>query len=243
MSKLTEQLQRLFAAPAAPLGDDAAAPLALRGADGRVRTLVIGFERSSDWPAVAALNQALQEALELPAPAISVSPTAGFQVWLPLAEAVAPELAAVFLDALRRNYLAELPAGRLRLLPLAAGSTERVPAADAASGKWSAFIDPGMGSMFVAEPGLEIAPNPDRQADMLASVQCITVKALQRALALLGAADAPALPEEAGRPRSTLAVGNNFTDPKDFLLAVMNDPAASTGQRIKAATALLRYGR
>lgn len=240
MSKLTEQLQRLFAAPAARLGDDESAPLALHGADGRVRTLVIGIVRGSDWPSVAALYQALQEALELPAPAISVSPTVGFQVWLPLAEAVAPELAATFLDALRRNYLAELPASRLTLLPLAAETADRVPALDAASGKWSAFIDPGMGSMFVDEPGLEIAPNPDRQADMLAAVKCITTKEFLRALALLQAAD-DTVPPADGRPRSTLAVGQNFADPKAFLLAVMNDPAASTKQRIKAATALLRY--
>lgn len=239
MSKLTEQLQRLFAAPAGTA--DADAPLALCGGDGRVRTLVVGIERGSDWPTVAALCQALQEALELPAPAISVSPTAGFQVWLPLAEWVAPELAAAFLDALRRNYLAELPAGRVTLLPLAAAAAGRVPALDADSGKWSAFIDPGMGSMFVDEPGLEIAPNPDRQADMLAAVQCITAKEFQRALALLQAADDTAPPAD-GRPRSTLAGGQNFTDPKAFLLAVMNDPAASTGQRIKAAAALLRYG-
>lgn len=45
----------------------------------------------------------------------------------------------------------------------------------------------------------------------------------------------------AGRPRSRLSVGGNFSDPKSFLLAVMNDPSASASQRIKAAKALLPY--
>lgn len=247
MSKLIEQLQRLYAPTAAPLEEDPDAPLALRGADGRVRTLVVGIERGSDWTTVAALYEGLQADLELPAPAVSVSPTAGFQVWLSLAEPVAAEDAAAFLEALRRRYLAELPAARLHLQPLAgeaASRVARVPALDEASGKWSAFIDPSMGSMFVDGPGLEIAPNPERQADMLAAVKSIAAKDFQRAFTALAAA-AEAMDDEApataGGARSTLALGGNFTDPKAFLLAVMNDPAASAKARIRAAKALLPY--
>lgn len=244
MSKLIEQLQRLYAPMPAPQGEDPDAPLALLGADGRVRTLVVGIERGSDWAAVAALVEGLQADLELPAPAVSVSPTAGFQVWLSLAEAVAAEDAAAFLQALRHKYLAELPAARLRLQPLAGeAAVARVPALDADSGKWSAYIDPSMGSMFVDGPGLEIAPNPERQADMLAAVKSIAAKDFQRAFASLVTAatvddEAPAA---AGRARSTLALGGNFTDPKAFLLAVMNDPSASAKARIRAAEALLPY--
>jgi len=45
----------------------------------------------------------------------------------------------------------------------------------------------------------------------------------------------------ARRDQSTLEVGNNFTDPKAFLLAVMNDASASSRDRIEAARALLPY--
>lgn len=247
MSRLIEQLQRLYAPMPAPQEEDPDAPLALCGADGRVRTLVVGIARGSDWAAVAALLEGLQADLELPAPAVSVSPTAGFQVWLSLAEAVAAADAAAFLEALRRRYLAELPAARLSLQPLAgeaASRVARVPALDADSGKWSAYIDPSMGSMFVDGPGLEIAPNPERQAEMLAAVKSIAVKDFQRAFASLAAATAAvdeAVPAAAGRARSTLTLGGNFTDPKAFLLAVMNDPAASAKARIRAAKALLPY--
>lgn len=257
MSKLIEQLQRLYAPATCVSSEDPGAPLALCGSDGKVRTLVVGILRGGDWGAVAALYEGLQADLELPAPAISVSPTAGFQVWLSLAEPVAAAQAAAFLQALRRRYLAELPAGRLTLQPLAgeaAGRVARVPAPDPASGKWSAFIDPSMGSMFADGPGLEIAPNPDRQADMLAGVRSIAAKDFQRAFELLTSADAAgddAAPgaaasgqgplAAAGRARSTLTVGGNFTDPKAFLLAVMNDPSASAKDRIRAARALLPY--
>lgn len=245
MSKLIEQLQRLYAPTPGPLEEDPDAPLALLGADGRVRTLVVGIARGSDWAAVAALYEGLQADLELPAPAVSVSPTAGFQVWLSLAEAVAAEDAAAFLEALRRRYLAELPAARLHLRPLAGeAAVARVPALDADTGKWSAFIDPSMGSMFVDGPGLEIAPNLDRQADMLAAVKSIAAKDFQRAFAALAGGAATAndeAPDAAGSARSTLALGENFTDPKAFLLAVMNDPSASAKVRIRAAKALLPY--
>lgn len=242
MSKLNDQLQRLYAPKPAPPDADPEAPLELLGADGRVRTLVVGIARGSDWAAVAALYEGLQADLELPAPAVSVSPSAGYQLWLSLAEPVAAEQAAAFLEALRHKYLAELPAARLRLQPLAGEATSRVarvPAPDAESGKWSAFIDPSMGSMFADGPGLEIAPNPDRQAEMLAGVKSIAAKDFQRALAELAVSGDEAAP--AAGARSTLALGGNFTDPRTFLLAVMNDPSASAKARIRAAKALLPY--
>lgn len=243
MSKLNEQLQRLYAPPAGTADIDA--PLALVGADGRVRTLVVGLARGSDWPALAALYAGLQTELELPAPAVSVSPVAGFQLWLSLAEPLAAADAADLLEALRRRFLAELPAARVALLP-AAGAAEvaPVPALDAASGKWSAFIDPSMGSLFADEAGLEFEPNLERQADMLAACRSITSRELARARALLADTAGEALPaatEPTGRTRSTLAVGGNFSDPRAFLLAVMNDPSASAKDRIRAAQALLPY--
>jgi hypothetical protein len=40
---------------------------------------------------------------------------------------------------------------------------------------------------------------------------------------------------------STLNVGSNFSDPKSFLLAVMNDSSLSVDHRIEAAKVLMPY--
>lgn len=279
MDKLIAELQRLYRLPGQPwpgqnagagdaptVPEEGPAPVTLDLVDpaGMTRALVVGFESARDWEAVARLYRGLQEELDLPAPAVAVSGKGGYQVWLSLAEPVPAEQARSFLDGLRRHYLAELPAVHLKLRPetaasvaAAAGPVELPPARHPATGKWSAFIDPSMGSMFVDEPGLDMAPTMDRQADLLAGFGSIAAGDFRRVLTTLQAqakTDAsPAAPSakplpEAGepgpdiaRPRSTLNVGSNFSDPKSFLLAVMNDPAATARQRIKAAKALLPY--
>lgn len=264
MNKLIEQLRRLYFLPESPLPGQCEASIArslagekpatfdLVSPEGRVRTLVVAVDQAADWELLAALYQGLEEDLALPAPAVSVSAQAGYRLWLSLAGDVALAEARLFLEALQRKYLADLSPASLRLLPDAGQAPlTLVPARHEASGKWSAFIDPSMGAMFVDEPGLEMAPNLERQADMLAGLDSIALADFRRALAILqGAAETPAgsleqpaipAPPESGRIRSTLNVGNNFTDPKAFLLAVMNDPSATAGQRIKAARALLPY--
>jgi hypothetical protein len=232
--------------------------LDLVNSDGMVRAMVLGFERATDWDLVAKLYQGIQEDFELPAPAVSISGQAGYQLWLSLAECIPVAEARLFIDALRRKYLIDIPLAKLRFSPDAGAASlvNLVPALHEASGKWSAFIDPSMGAMFVDEPGLSMAPNMDRQADMLAGLKSMKAVDFQRALnSLQSEAEANArLPEQSavesgvfpsapdlGRMRSTLNVGNNYTDPKTFLLAVMNDASASPGQRIKAAKALLPY--
>lgn len=268
MNKLIHELQRLYFIDdgdrpdalsaellAASLAGGAPLALHLVSTRGRVRSLVLGFARAADWPTVAELYQALQEDLELPAPAVAVSGRAGYQLWLSLTESLPLGEAGRFLDALCRNYLPEIPLASLSLDPAMAGPgvVGLVPALDETSGKWSAFIDPSMGAMFVDESGLDMAPNMDRQADMLSGLASIELGDFQRALAHLESqlAVAASPPESsavagqafppAGRTRARLDVGSNFTDPKSFLLAVMNDASASAGQRIKAAKALLPY--
>lgn len=283
MNKLIAELLRLHFLPASdhPAGPaegalsadsvagslegGAPAALDLVSADGKARAMVVGFERGADWEQLAGLCHGVQEDLHLPAPAVSVSGKDGYQVWFSLAEAVPAEQARGFLKALRRKYLAEIPAASLNLRPdpgePAAAEPDRVdlvPALHAATGKWSAFIDPNLGRMFMDEPGLDMAPNLDRQADLLAGFASITTGEFQRALRILqphadpapgAAAPSPDSPREGatppgpevGSPRPTLSVGSNFSDPKSFLLAVMNDPAARARDRIKAATALLPY--
>jgi len=276
MNKLIHELQRLYFLDGSASTDRAAAGLLtpeliaqcldgegiagleLVSADGLIRAMVVGFEKASDWEQVAKLYQGIQEDLELPAPAISVSGHTGYQLWLSLAACVSVVDARLFLDALRLKYLADLSLASLQLIPDADRSVVNlVPAFHQATGKWSAFIDPSMGAMFIEESGLDMAPNMDRQADMLSRLKSIKAGDFARALSILqseaesnarlleeSAAEQrenPRHPSAVDQTRAKLSVGDNYTDPKTFLLAVMNDASASADHRIKAAKALLPY--
>jgi hypothetical protein len=219
MDKLTTELSRLYGRPGEP------------------RALVLGFRCTADWERAASLWQALQEELELPAPAISVSVADGYRLWLSLAAPLPTAEVQAFLDALRGKYLADLSPGKLELLVGESASLSPVPALDPASGKWSAFIDPSMGSMFVEEPGLEMAPSLDRQADMLAGLRSITANSLRQAMEKLQTAAEP--DESSTGNTSSPGPQGHFTDPKNFLLAVMNDASLAMRDRIEAAKALL----
>ena len=226
------------------LAGEATVLLDLAGPDGMTRSLVLNFARRSDWAHVAALYQALQDDLDLPAPAIAVAADNGYQMWLSLAEPVVLPLARQFLAALVNKYLADIPAANIVGVPAAtAGTVALVPSLNGANGKWSAFIDPSMGSMFAEESGLDMAPNLDRQAEMLAGLARIAPAQLQGALDFLLAT--PEQPAPTGSPpaefTTRLSLAGSFSDPQSFLLALMNDPAASLDQRIEAAKALLPY--
>ncbi len=255
MNRLLTELQRLYEPPGL-----AAREGGLVTADGRVRVAVVGFERAADWNLAARLYEEVQEALELPAPAVSISGGAGYQLWFSFGEPIPIKQAHGFLHLLCNQYLSDMPPGHLGLWPdeLVASPAESrplifPPALDEKSGKWSAFIDPSLGSMFVEEPGLEMAPNNDRQADLLAGFASIRRQELQSTLERLkpqaeiasgnASSEEIAQPADVALPRSPcgLNLGSGYTDPKSFLLAVMNDPAASAEHRIEAAKALLPY--
>lgn len=222
--------------------------LDLVGADGRVRALIVEFNDAADWPHAADLYQTVQDELDLPAPALGVA--GRYQLWFSLARAVPVAQAIAFLAALRARYLADLPAKRVGLHP-AAGTLARValtPERKAASGQWSAFIDPTLGSMFTDDPWLAMAPNPDKQAELLGALKSIAPAAFEAALGVLQSAEpsdpapldaAPATDRVAPCRRSALNVGSGYRDPQSFLLAVMNDTSASARHRIAAAKALL----
>lgn len=265
MNRLLGELQRLYfpAPPYGCVGDgeapihelsladlaqglagDATIRLSLPSGE-TVRAMVLGFARRKDWPRVAALYQSLQEDLELPAPAIAACADNGYQLWLSLAEATPVPVARAFLATLCARYLTDLPPTAITANPGSTADTALlplVPALHAASGRWSAFIDPGMGSMFIDESGLDMAPNLDRQADMLAGLRSISPAALQKAQQLLStAADrASASPAASAHPAAEPLAGS-FNDPQSFLLAVMNDATVSLNLRIEAAAALLPY--
>lgn len=218
MDKLDGELQRLHFLPT-----------------GGQQALGLRFLRAADWPAIAELCQAMQEELDLPIPAVSIDGQ-GYQLWFSLAEAIDAAQAKYFLDGLCARYLADMPESRRQFsLP------DHLPPALLADGeRWAAFIDPGMGSMFVAEPWLEMAPNRNQQADLLSAFESIRANDLARAHGQLhppNTAQQPTAPPQA----ATLSTGGTFTNPKQFLLAVMNDPQASAEQRLEAAKALLPY--
>lgn len=248
------------------LAGEAAVLLTLVSPAATARAMVVSFKRASAWEQVAKLYQAVQHDLALPAPAVSVSGREGYRLWFSLAEPLPVAQVRSFLNALHQKYLAEMPIASLEFQPAPLSAEPDLiklpPALHPASGRWSAFIDPTMGSMFIEEAGLEMAPNLDKQADMLAGLRCIKSGDFQQALALLeDAAKTDALfksaatpgaatsPNEAvspldfalGRSRAKLNVGNNYSDPQSFLLAVMNDATATPRQRIAAAKALLPY--
>ncbi len=283
MKKLIQELKRLFLLPHQPcqrgtqnldkgkelteeelvegLKGESSVVVNLLGPDDTVRTIVIGITDPKNWVRVAAVYQGIQEDLELPAPAVSVSPVEGFQLWFSLTKAVPANQAANFTNALRRKYLSDLPSPQIRQWPEALDSRCRlplVPSYHETAQKWSAFIDPTMGGMFIDDAGLEISPGMDRQADMLSGIKSIKAEDFVRAMGLLESdAESKTTPEKSltdrevnhsdgigsdnAGIRSPLNVGSNFSNPKSFLLAVMNDPKVSGKLRIRAAKALLPY--
>lgn len=208
---------------------------------GEQRLLCLTFSRTRDWPHITALLDAIGNDLDLPTPAVSIDGQ-GHRLWFSLAQPVAAAQAQRFLDGLCQRYLAEIPAARVHsgaapLIPL--------PPAPLADGeRWTAFIDPDMGSMFLDEAWLEMPPSLDRQADLLAACQSITVADFARALNTLLAQETSSTAASGNVALSLPEMFKNdqvFKNPQCFLLAVMNDSQISLTQRIEAAKALLPY--
>jgi hypothetical protein len=265
MTRLQDEFRRLYLPSPAP---DLAGADALVGPDGRVRALVVELVDPADWDALAPLWRGVQTELDLPAPAIAVSGSAGMQLWFSLADAVEVAPAQAFLQALRRRFLAALPERRLRLWPRTVGGldptgpadptaiehTARPPELQAATGNWSAFVAPDLAPLFSDTPWLDVPPGDDGQANLLAALVSIRAVQWQAALAALqptpDTAAAPsavrsAEPAPSGSPSSpALAPApagptQAFDDPCAFLRAVMNDPTLPLASRIDAAKALL----
>lgn len=249
MDRLQSQLHRLYAL------DETGS---LIGTDGRVRALVLALGRPADWRALAPVWQGVQIDLQLPAPAIAVSGTDSYQLWFSLAEPVPAAQAQGFLEGLRARYLADIAPRRLGLLPAAdpaAASGLRhadpVPAAQAQDDVWSAFVASDLAPMFADAPWLDLPPNREGQAELLARCASIGPADFRAALQQLQppapaaepAAAAP-VPVQTGATRLSIDATrpHTFTDPRQFLLAVMNDERADLVVRIQAAQALLAAG-
>jgi hypothetical protein len=240
MNRLQAELHRLYlpqdASPALPASPERD----LVGTDGTTRAVVLEFARPGHAQELLALWQAVQRELDLPAPAISVSGCAGYQLWFSLAQAVPAAQAVGFVAALRDRYLGGIAPEGIRLRPGAGEAAhDRIgmPPAPVAPERWSAFVAPDLAPLFADEPWLDQPPGAEAQADLLSRIESILPEAFARASAqLLQAgtrADAPAVTTRAR------ALDQPTIDPRQFLLAVMQDPSVDLRWRIEAAKALL----
>jgi len=245
MNRLQQELQRLYGPQAdARLGLD----LDARGmvdVQGRVRAMVLELARPADWVALSTVWGGVQADMTLPAPAIAVNGRDGYQLWFSLLEPVPVPKAAAFLDALRRRYLGDIVPVRVGMLPaLDAASTRPlvhirpVPALQADSGVWSAFVATDLAPMFADEPWLDMPPNPDGQAQLLAPLKSIPPAEFELALQQLAPTTELAAP---GLVSNAPALTAASLDPKRFLVDVMNNDSLDLALRIEAAKALLPY--
>lgn len=192
MQKLISELTRLYL----PAG--AVAPQALEqhilghatlasslvGDDGRVRAMVIPFNKTTDgdeaqhWTRLCAVANALQTQLGFPAPAVSISGANGYGLWLSLETPVGAAQAQEFLGLLRQAYFPEVELSA----DAVSEPVDLPPCLNQRTGKWSAFIHPGMGASFADESGLEMAPPLAGQVAFLEGLQGINETQFMRGL-------------------------------------------------------------
>ncbi len=250
MTTLQAELRRLYLLENASSDaqDPASAEPGLIDSNGCVRALVLEVAQLAGCNGVATLWHGVQDELELPAPAMAISGVSAYQVWFSLREPVPVAQAMAFLEALRLRFLADVAPRHVVMHPCADASgqthhTKLVPTRQMETGHWSAFVAPGLISMFADEPWLDLPPSPEAQAKLLANFESIQPDGFQRAQERLRPPSAAAAPEAQAAPADTTgpAKAHEGADPKGFLLSVMNDPAMDVSLRIEAAKALLPY--
>jgi hypothetical protein len=204
MEKLITELGRLYL-PAGVVTDavwnahlHGAAPLVLAGPDGAVRAAALAFpvlrdqEEGRHWSRLCEVANELQTRLGLPAPAVSVSGDNGYCLWLSLEQPMPAAEVGRLLALLHAAVMPDLPApGHAAPLP---------PCLHPASGKWSAFIHPGMGASFADGSGLEMAPPLAGQVAFLEGLHSITPDQVAHLLQQLQPAPAASAPPPQQRP-------------------------------------------
>jgi hypothetical protein len=218
MQKIISELTRLYI-PAGVLSPEALAQhvlgqttlaIDLTTSDGLTRAMVIAFqkmagdEEAQHWNRLCAVANALQAQLGFPAPAVSISGANGYGLWLSLEVPVPVAQAQTFLELLRQAYFPDMG-----LRPDAVGApVELPPCLNQRTGRWAAFIHPGMGAAFADESGLQMAPPLAGQAAFLDGVHSISEAQFLHALDTLqqsdGAAPTPSAP---ALPRAVAAEG------------------------------------
>jgi hypothetical protein len=277
--RLLSELRRLFLRPDAPaselaalerqLAGEAAAAPGLEDAQGRTRLLAVGLhgvargQGDAHCAALLRVGKALMEELGLPEPAFSVNGREGYDLWLPLAEPVPAAQAREFLDLLRQAFLADLPA--VHLLPGSEAAPAGVPLPPGlhpATGLWSVFIAPGLAPSFSEEAGIDLPPNLDKQAELLARLAPVSPEAFGEALEQLrrrvngvaepvqataatqaGAAAAPAPATAAGPVAPQRPQPGPLTDVRDELMrALVGAASAVVATPFAGLTSLLHGG-
>jgi hypothetical protein len=195
MQKLISELTRLYLPPntLSPevltqhmLGQTTLA-IDLTTDSGLTRAMVIAFHKMGDsedaqhWSRLCAVANALQAELGFPAPAVSISGANGYGLWLSLEAPVPVAQAQKFLELLRQAYFPDTELGADAVSAL----VELPPCLNQSTGKWAAFINPGMGASFADESGLEMAPPLAGQAAFLEGLQSISEAQFQHALNML----------------------------------------------------------
>ncbi|AVR97136.1 hypothetical protein [Pseudoduganella armeniaca] len=233
MQELIAQLTRLYlpssqvGAPelSAQLEGQATHAFAL-GQDGAVRAIVLGFDAQPDadgaaqWERLCEAANQLQAGLGLPAPAVSIDGATGYRLWLSFAEPVPAALAQQLHDLLRAAYCPAMPRADV-LAPVALP-----PCLNRASGRWAAFIHPGMGASFADEPGLEMRPPLAAQAAFLQGVERASMAQVRQAVdSLRRAPEEPiAAPDAAATPEGLLLKDATLEDIVRHLHAMNIEP-------------------
>ena len=193
MEKLIAELMRLFVPENAlspqllaqrALGHPTEA-LNLVTGEGLTRAIAIPFdkgpnkEEAGHWTRLCDTANALQADHGFPAPAVSVSGRCGYSLWISLAEPVPVAQAQAFAGLLLRSRFRDLPPETHN------AAAELPPYLNADTGRWAAFIHPGMGASFADEPWLGMAPPPHAQAAFLEDAGSVSPAVFERALAAL----------------------------------------------------------
>jgi hypothetical protein len=153
---------------------------------GRTRAIVIPFNKQAGfedvhWTRLCETANALQAELSFPAPAVSISGSKGFRLWLSLETPVPVAQAQEFLLLLRKAYFPDLAVD----IDAISGPVELPPYLHQGTGKWAAFIHPGLGASFIEDAGLEMAPPLAGQVAFLEGLQSITAKQFAHGLEVL----------------------------------------------------------
>jgi hypothetical protein len=196
MEKLIAQLVRLYlmpgtepAGPQQHLGTETSAtPLA--SGDGLMRAIVIDFPRAAEdetrhWSRLCEVANTLQAQLGFPAPAVSIDGADAFRLWLSLRDPVPTASVRRFVSLLCAHTFPEM---KLH----AAGTVELPPCLHRETGKWAAFIHPGMGASFAGEAGLEVAPPGAAQLAFLEGLESISPARFEEAMLAMQPPQAPA---------------------------------------------------
>lgn len=263
MTRLQSELHRLYLPLSSGPAEHEAQPPVLTDASGTVRAMVIELTRPPSWEVLGPVWYGVQAELALPAPAIAVSGVEGLQLWFSLAEPIAIAQAQAFLELLRSRFLPDVEPGRVGLMPAADASAPHlarhaplVPALQAQTGNWSAFVAPDLAPVFADTPWLDIPPNEEGQAALLRGLRVMEPAAFEAASERLRASTQPSRSTDAMAgvvapnadapltqtpPPTASASASADQEPKRFLLRVMNDDTVSLALRIEAAKALLQH--